>query len=229
MTVALAALVALTGCGGTEDTDGATGKNGKDSEGANGVVDGGPGAGAGAADEWENPNADISDRARRLLTYAGDGESDVENRTRYLKDTYWIPELVTVTGEVFEMPAEVETDGGDPRVRLLPGDYGETRRDRNTRNSTGCRSFTLDSMLHRDLRNQQRLWVAAYPLTEKGCGHVIDAWESAFLEAFNGKLAYEIDDADGPGENQPATLTLWNAYHEIMIFTEDFGAPGRDG
>lgn len=153
-------------------------------------------------------------------TSAGDGSSKRDGdgggghaAEGYIRDSRWIPERVTVEGERLDRPARLT----DAYVELRPGrseDSGGA-----SGGMPGCNRVGSDVTLHGDT-----LRVSDVVTTDMGCAGPVAAFEQGFLKVFDGRLGYEIDDEDGPGEdpgNRPATLTLTNAAGDTIELTQD--------
>ncbi|ONK12931.1 META domain protein [Streptomyces sp. MP131-18] len=124
-----------------------------------------------------------------------------------LTDSRWLPEQVTVDGTEHPRPPGLTLVHLDlPDVEEFLDEYG-------------CR-YGSDVTLSGDT-----LLVDEVIRTDTGCAGEEDAFEEHFLDVFQGSLTYEIEDEDGPGMNDPATLTLTNHAGGTITLTEDLPIP----
>ncbi|MDT0267704.1 META domain-containing protein [Streptomyces sp. DSM 44915] len=124
-----------------------------------------------------------------------------------LTKSRWLPERVTVDGTAFPRPP------GLTLVHLDLPDVEEFRAER------GCRygsDVTADGATLR---------VAEVVRTEAGCPEDDGTFAEHFLGVFRGELAYALHDADGPGQNEPATLTLTDPAGDTVTLTENLPIP----
>ncbi|MEO3751399.1 META domain-containing protein [Streptomyces sp. B6B3] len=138
---------------------------------------------------------------------AGDRADDGAGVAEQLTDSRWLPEHVTVDGTEHPRPP------GLTLVHLAVPDVREFL------DAYGCRygsDVTVDGAT---------LLVGEVVSTDTGCAEDGAAFEESFLDVFQGRLAYELDDADGPGMNEPATLTLTNPTGGSITLTEDLPIP----
>ncbi len=138
-------------------------------------------------------------------TPAGGGADD--GAAAQLTDSRWLPEQVTVDGTAYPRPPGLTLVHLDlPDVEEFRGEYG-------------CR-YGSDVTV-----SGNTLLVDEVVRTETGCAEDGAAFEENFLDVFQGRIAYEIDDEDGPGMNEPATLTLTNPAGGTITLTEDLPIP----
>ncbi|MDT0445284.1 META domain-containing protein [Streptomyces sp. DSM 41886] len=124
-----------------------------------------------------------------------------------LTDSRWLPEQVTVDGTEHPRP---------PGLTLVHLDLPDAE---EFLDEFGCR-YGSDVTVSGDT-----LLVDEVIRTDAGCAGDEDTFEENFLDVFQGSLTYEIDDEDGPGMNDPATLTLTNPAGGTITLTEDLPIP----
>jgi heat shock protein HslJ len=136
---------------------------------------------------------------------ADDGADD--GAAEQVTDSEWIPEQVSVDGTEYPRPPGLTiVDLDVPDVEDFLDDYGCT--------------YGSDVTVSGDT-----LLVDEVVRPNTDCDDDGGAFEENFLDVFQDTLTYEIDDEDGPGMNEPATLTLTNPAGGTITLTESVPIP----
>ncbi|MGP3969302.1 META domain-containing protein [Streptomyces sp. 6N223] len=138
-------------------------------------------------------------------TPAGGGADD--GAAEQLTDSRWLPEQVTVDGTEYPRP---------PGLTLVHLDVPDVE---DFLDEYGC-NYGSDVTVSSDT-----LLVGEVVRTDTACAEDGADFEENFLHVFQGRLTYEIDDEDGPGMNEPATLTLTNPAGGTITLTENLPIP----